>query len=141
MAHTTHKTTVNASQQDVFEAITTVEGLKSWYAEDVNGEPGKNGTFTLSFPKHEGPFQWKVTEFKPGSLVRWICESGPGQSKGTEALFKLSSNGAERTVVDFQHEGFEDTDAKLSTCNTLWGNLIFHLKKYAETDQPGPAFK
>ncbi len=141
MTYTAHKITVHAPQQDVFEAITTAEGLKSWYAKDLKGEPGDKGKFTLSFPKHEGPFEWKVAEFKPSSLVRWQCESGPGQSKGTSATFRLSSKGADSTVVELQHEGFEETDEKLSTCNTLWGDLLSHLKRYAESEQPEPAFR
>lgn len=141
MNKTTHKITVDASNKEVFQAITTAEGLKGWFTKEVTGDPGKdNGEFTLSFSRHEGPFSWKVASMKPDSEVRWECTTGPGRSKGTKASFRLSQKGEGKTVVDFEHDGFEDTDEKIQTCNTLWGGLMTHLKSYTEKHQPEPAF-
>ncbi len=142
MKKSEHKATVEAPASEVFKAITTAEGLKGWYTKEVKGDPGKtNGEFTLSFPKHEGPFSWKVTSLKPESEIAWECTAGPGQAKGTKAVFRLAPKGEGKTTVELQHEGFEDTDEKIKTCNTLWGGLLFHLKEYAEKHQPEPAFK
>ena len=96
---------------------------------------------TLSFSEREGPFRWSVTEDENGSLIRWKCVAGPGQSAGTVATFHLSETGNDRTIVDLDHEGFQESDAKLRTCNTLWGALMHHLKDFVETEQPKPAFR
>ena len=89
------------------------------------------GEITLSFTEQEGPFRWKVTEAHQGSLVRWECLAGPGQSAGTTATFRLSSAGSDKTIVDLDHKGFEDS---------LWGALMHQLKQFVETKQPKPAF-
>ena len=142
MNKTTHKITVDAPTKEVFKAITTAEGLRGWFTKEVTGDPGKdNSEFTLSFSKHEGPVSWKLTATKPDSEVRWECTTGPGRLKGTKAIFRLSQKGEGKTVVDLEHDGFDDTDEKIKTCNTLWGGLMFHLKEYAEKHQPEPAFK
>jgi hypothetical protein len=96
---------------------------------------------TLSFSEHEGPFRWKVAEAKPDSLVRRECVAGPGQATGTVATFRLSDKGDGRTVVELDHEGFKESDEKVKTCNTLWGGLIIHLKKYVETKKTQPALR
>ena len=140
MATSAHKITINAPKDEVFEAITTVDGLKGWYSPDVSGKSEKGGQVTLSFAEKEGPFKWNVTEADQGSRVRWECTQGPGKAAGTTATFTLTGSG-EKTVVTLDHEGFQESDEKLKTCNTLWGALIHHLKQYVETEQPKPAFQ
>ena len=140
MATSEHRITIDAPKDDVFQAITTPGGLKGWYSPGVSGKSDNGGEVTLSFTEKEGPFRWKVTEAEQGSLVRWECLAGPGQSVGTTATFRLSSASADKTVVDLDHEGFEESDAKLKTCNTLWGALMHQLKQFVETKQPKPAF-
>ncbi len=141
MTKSAHKATVEAPSNEVFKAITTAEGLKGWYTKEVKGDPSKeNGEFTLSFTKHEGPFSWKVVTLKPETEVSWQCTAGPGQSKGTKAIFRLAQKGEGKTAIELEHDGFEDTDEKIKTCNTLWGGLLIHLKEYAEKHQPEPAF-
>lgn len=141
MTKTTHQIAINASTKAVFDAITTVEGLKGWYAKDVKGLPGKGGEFTLSFTRHEGPFHWTVANVATDTEIHWQCKEGPGRAAGTKASFRVSGGGNDKTVIDFEHDGFEDTDEKITICNTLWGGLMTHLKKYAETDKPDPFFQ
>ena len=141
MAKTEHRINIAAPQNEVFQAITTADGLKGWYSPDVAGKSDKGGEVTLSFTEKEGPFRWKVTEADKGSLVRWECLAGPGQSAGTIATFRLASNNSGGTTVELDHEGFHESDAKLKTCNTLWGALMHHLKGFVETKQAKPAFQ
>ncbi len=140
MATSEHRITIDAPKDDVFQAITTPDGLKGWYSPDVLGKSDKGGEVTLSFTEKEGPFRWKVTEAEQASLVRWECIQGPGKSAGTTATFHLSGSG-NKTIVEFAHEGFQEADEKLKTCNTLWGALMHHLKQFAETKQPQPALQ
>ncbi len=140
MATSAHKITIDAPKEEVFEALTTLDGLKGWYSPEVSGQGEKGGEVTFSFTEKEGPFKWNVTEAERGSLVRWKCIQGPGKAAGTTATFHLSGSG-DKTVVSLDHEGFQESDEKLKTCNTLWGALMHHLKQFVETEQPKPAFK
>ena len=47
MATSAHKITIDAPKDEVFEAITTVDGLKGWYSPDVSGKGEKGGQVTL----------------------------------------------------------------------------------------------
>jgi uncharacterized protein YndB with AHSA1/START domain len=141
MTTISHKLAIDAPKDEIFAAITTEKGLKGWYSPTIEGKTDKGGEVTLSFSEHEGPFRWKITEAKPNSLVRWECIAGPGHAAGTVATFRLSDKGRDRTVVELDHEGFKESDEKLKTCNTLWGALIVHLKKYVETQRTEPALR
>ena len=140
IATSQHRITVNAPQAEVFRAITTQAGLKGWYTPTPEGEPVHGRNLKLHFKTKEGPFEWKVTESKPGSTVRWECIEGPGSAVGSTATFNLIAKGDGKTVVDLDHEGLESTDEKSRVCNTMWGALMHHLKKYVETKKPDPAF-
>jgi uncharacterized protein YndB with AHSA1/START domain len=140
MATHSHRITIDAPKEDVLKAITTKDGLRGWYTATVEGDAGYAQEIKLHFKSKEGPFQWKVQITKPGSTVRWECLQGPGSSVGTVAVFQLEDKGDGRTTVDLDHEGVEESDEKLKVCNTMWGSLMLHLKKYVETKRSEPAF-
>jgi len=135
-----HRVIVNAPPADVFRAITTQAGLRGWYTPTPEGEPIHGRRIKLHFKTKEGPFEWKVTESKPSSTVRWECIEGPGSAFGSIATFNLTEKEDGRTIVDLDHEGLESTNGKSRVCNTMWGVLMHHLKKYVETKKADPAF-
>jgi uncharacterized protein YndB with AHSA1/START domain len=65
----------------------------------------------------------------------------PGAASGSTVTFRLSATTDGRTQVELDHEGFEDSDEVVKTCNTLWGILMGHLKAYAETSTRFPALR
>jgi uncharacterized protein YndB with AHSA1/START domain len=139
MATLSHKVTVNAPQERLFQALSTVEGLRGWYTPKIEGAVDKDHEAVFRFTDEE-PFRWKFIEIKPNSLVRWKCIAGPGEAVGTTVTFGVSGKGAYQSVVECDHEGWPDGNGALKTCNTLWGMLMGHLKKYAETGHADPVF-
>jgi uncharacterized protein YndB with AHSA1/START domain len=138
--HSQHRITVNAPQADVFRAITTQAGLKGWYTPTPEGEPVHGRKLKLHFKTKEGPFEWKVTERNPGSTLQWECIDGPGSAIGSTATFNLMAKDDNKTVVDLDYQGLELKNDKGRVCNTMWGALMHHLKKYVETKKADPAF-
>jgi uncharacterized protein YndB with AHSA1/START domain len=140
-ANSQHRITIAAPKAVVFRAITTESGLNGWYTPTTEGTPVHGQKVKLHFKTKEGPFEWKITETAPGSTVQWECIEGPGSAAGTIATFQLSSKDDHTTIVDLDHEGFEAADGKARVCNTMWGALMHHLKKYVETQKADPAFR
>lgn len=139
MAKLAHKVTIEAPADQVFKALTTAEGLRAWYTPNVEGKVGKGEEVTLKFTG-EKPFRWRFAELTPDSVVRWDCTAGPGAATGTTATFRLSDKGGGRTVVELNHDKWPDSDGCFTTCNTLWGILMGHLRDYAESGKVVPAF-
>lgn len=139
MATTSHKIRIKAPRDRIFQAIATAEGLKGWYTPHVEGEVGEGQVAVFRFTGRE-PFHWRFAELTPDSRARWECVEGPGAAAGTRVTFRLFDAGDGRTVVECDHEGWPDSHEALSTCNTFWGILMGHLRNYAETATPAPAF-
>ncbi len=140
MASSTHRIRIHANRNTVFQALSTETGLKGWYTANLDGPVAQGETATFHFPKDE-TFRWKFTEVKPDSKIIWECEDGPGAAKGTKAVFQLSDDGGQETVLTCEHMGWPEGHEALATCNTLWGILMGHLRDYAESRQPAPTFK
>jgi uncharacterized protein YndB with AHSA1/START domain len=134
-----HQIRISAPPDRVYEAISTRDGVAGWFSANLDGTIGVDGEALLKATGHE-PFRWRFTELSPGSRLRWECTQGPGAAAGTAATFSLSPTADGRTQVDLDHDGFGESDPALATCNTLWGILLGHLKTYAETAVPSPAF-
>jgi uncharacterized protein YndB with AHSA1/START domain len=137
MADINHEIKINAAPQAVYEALTNASELAKWHTSRT--EKAKDESFT-TYPTDGPTFEWKVV--KPDShTVEWQCVAGPGNSVGTSARFVLSPLSDGRTLVEFSHTGWPETDGNFRKCNTLWAVLLFHLQKYVGTKQAGPAYR
>ena len=140
MADIHHEIKINAPQEQVFVALTTLQGLTGWHSANVSGDAGLHGAIVFQSPARP-PFEWKVAGLSKPNEVAWICIQGPGDSVGTAARFVLSASPDGRTLVELSHSGWAGTGGNYRKCNTLWGVLLHHLRKYAETGKPDPAFE
>ena len=134
-----HEISVNAPAARVMEALTTESGLRGWNTGHASGTGKPGSTWQLGY----GPgisFAWKVQEVGP-SHVTWLCTAGPGDSVGTHASYRLTARPDGKTLVEFAHDGWPHTAGAYRKCNTLWGALLHHLARYAETGRIDPAHK
>jgi len=133
-----HEIKVHGAPEQVFAALTTLQGITSWQTPQATGtgEVGSRWKFTF-----EGlpDFVWEVRSSEP-SRVEWLCIEGPGDSAGTTAAFDISETDDGRTLVELTHSGWPSTRGNFRKCNTLWGVLLFHLAQSVRTGNPAPAF-
>jgi len=59
---------------------------------------------------------------------------------GTTLTWKIEQDG-DRTSLNFTHSGWKSATEFCASCNTMWGNLLFRLKGFAEGRNPGPQWK
>ena len=127
MAEIQHELKVHAARPEVLEALTTKASLERWHGAHVIGGPQE---WILAYPS--GPiFRWKVVEATP-ERVTWLCEEGPGNTKGSEVSFVLSDTDKARTLIELVHRGRTGRDPNYRKCNTLWGVLLGRLQQEAE---------
>ena len=135
-----HEIKIRAPQQKVFNAISTLEGLRCWHSAKIDGGP-KVGD-TLRFESVSNPiFRWQVAELDAPKRLQWKCAEGPGDSVGTSVVFNLNETSDGRTQVELAHSGWSGTHGNYRKCNTLWAILLHHLRMYAETDTANPAYR
>src|ERR1700730_11854091 len=72
MAEINHLIGIKGSRDDVYAAISTFEGLKTWWTADTNGASEVGETIQFRHGKPKGP-DMKVTELRKNAVVKWTC--------------------------------------------------------------------
>ena len=125
-----------ASPDDVYAALTTIEGLSGWWTRDTTGVTEVGGAIAFRFPP--GGFDMKVVELEPGKKVLWEVVEGPVEWVGTRVSFELSQAG-DFTIVLFEHRGWAEPVEFMYHCSTKWASYLLSLKQLVETGTGAPA--
>ena len=131
-----HKVGIKSSSlNDVYKALTTVEGLSAWWTTTTQGESKVGGV--LQFRFGAGGFDMKVLELHPAERVLWQVVDGPEEWISTKINFKLKQEG-DWTIVLFKHQGWKEPVEFMHHCSTKWGVFLPSLKSLLESGKGGP---
>jgi hypothetical protein len=133
-----HEINIAADESTVRAALTTEAGLRGWNTAYVSGTGAVGSEWSLSYgarPK----FFWRIVSQSQDKLV-WACTAGPGDSVGTTVELTLALLPDGRTRVAIIHAGWPHQQGNFTKCNTLWGVLLHHLRVFAESGKPSPAY-
>jgi uncharacterized protein YndB with AHSA1/START domain len=124
------------STDGVWDALTTIDGLKGWWTRDTTGDPGVGGKIAFRFP--QGGFDMEVADLVPGERVLWNVVDGPPEWIGTTIDWQLT-NREGWTVVRFTHAGWAEPVEFFDHCSTKWASFLLSLKALVETGTGAPA--
>ena len=128
-----HKVGVKSAAPDqVYDALTTLDGLSGWWTSDTTGDPDLGGVVTFRFLR--GVIDMEVRELDPGKRVLWAVVGGPDEWLGTTVTFELREEDG-YTIVLFAHEGWREPVEFMHHCSTKWGVFLMSLKSLLETGQ------
>ncbi|HEY3546156.1 MAG TPA: SRPBCC domain-containing protein [Propionicimonas sp.] len=125
-----------ATLTQVYDALTTVEGLSGWWTTDTSGSTETGGVLQFRFPP--GGFDMKVLEQVPDEHLRWLVVDGPEEWIGTTVDWQLRTDG-DFTIVMFKHEGWKEPVEFMHHCSTKWATYLLSLKALIEDDHGRPA--
>jgi hypothetical protein len=125
----------SSSRNDVYRALTTLEGLSAWWTDNTQGE-SKVGA-VLKFRFGAGGFDMKVLELQPATHLLWEVVAGPEEWIGTKISFDLKQQG-DWTIVLFKHQGWKQPVEFMHHCSTKWGVFLLSLKSLLETGKGAP---
>src|SRR5918994_5332086 len=91
MADILHRVGIKSSLDDVYNALTTREGLAGWWTNNTQGE-GKVGG-VLQFRFGAGGFDMKLLGLRPGKRGLWQVIDGPPEWIGTKVRWDLKQEG------------------------------------------------
>ena len=132
-----HKVGIETSSvDDVYTALTTVEGLSGWWADDTQGDNRVGGV--LQFRFDAGGIDTKVIELHPADRVRWEVVDGPEEWIGTTITFDLKQDGDYVSVL-FKHQGWQEPVEFMHHCSTKWAIFLMSLKSLVETGRGAPS--
>lgn len=122
---------INAPREDVFNAITSIEGLSNWWTTQSVGEASLGGSIQFDFGEFAGP-KMEVTQAKNAESVSWKCVASEHGWLGHIFTFFLDENEG-KTRVRFTHDGWEDNGDFYAACNFSWGRYLESLRQYCQT--------
>jgi uncharacterized protein YndB with AHSA1/START domain len=139
-----HAITIGAGAGTVYNAISTAEGLSSFWTSDSRAEPEEGSEARFGFRGAELGLRMHVDRLRPGALVEWTCAGDFPHWEGSTVTWELGEGGdGAGTHLIFRHSGLSDAqpDAEFGSVNHTWGTILDALKAYAETGRPGPALR
>ena len=126
-----HKVGIKSSSpDDVYQALTTLEGLSAWWTGNTQGEGNVGGVLLFRFGN--GGFDMRVLELDPGKRVLGQVVDGPQEWIGTKVDWELRQEG-DWTIVLFKHGGWKEPVEFMHHCSTKWGVFLLSLKSLLET--------
>jgi uncharacterized protein YndB with AHSA1/START domain len=134
-----HRIGVTRPVSEVYAALTTIDGLSSWWTKDTTGDPDPGGVLRFHFvgPPEPGGFDMSVLETVPDKLVLWEVVEGPEEWIGTRVRFELTQVD-EWAIVRFEHTGWREPVEFMNHCSTKWATYLMSLKRLLETGAGEP---
>jgi uncharacterized protein YndB with AHSA1/START domain len=130
-----HRVGVKSSTNDAYKALTTLEGLSSWWTNNTQGESRVGGVIRFRFGA--GGFDMKVLELEPATSVLWQVVDGPEEWIGTKVRWDLRQQDG-YTIILFTHQGWREPVEFMHHCSTKWAVFLMSLKSMLETGTGSP---
>ena len=125
-----HLVFIKSTPDKIYEAITTQQGIASWWSVNNNAKPEVGSIYRIFF---SGDYfkDIKITELVPGKRVAWeILDAHPEWLK-TKVTFDISM-GKNSAELRFNHSGWREYTDMFAQCSHHWGIYLQNLKTYTE---------
>jgi uncharacterized protein YndB with AHSA1/START domain len=137
-----HRIGVKSPATKLYKALSTIEGLASWWTDEVEGEEKIGGKIAFTFRSETGDIKGKmimeVQELNPQKNVTWRCTDGPAEWIGTDITFDLSQQD-DQTIIIFGHRNWREAIEFMAHCSMKWAVFLLSLREYVETGKGKPS--
>jgi uncharacterized protein YndB with AHSA1/START domain len=127
---------VHAAPDALFNALTTTDGLSSWWSQATgSGETGGQLKFLMSDPL----VMRVVAAVRPVS-VQWTvtaCDFLPDWV-GTRPTFTITAIDDATSELHFRHRGLTEELDCIEMCSQGWDHFLRSLRGYVETGRGSP---
>jgi Activator of Hsp90 ATPase homolog 1-like protein len=126
-----HAVHIHAAPSDVFQALTTAEGLRRWWTTQVQAEEREGGVISFTFTGDFNP-RMKQTRLDLDLRVEWLCVAGHSNWQDNTFSFALEERKGETLLMFSQGYARELSDEVYGTYNFNWGYYLNSLKLLCE---------
>jgi uncharacterized protein YndB with AHSA1/START domain len=132
---------VAADRATVRRAVTTEAGVKGWWTDDAVVPDAVGSRLELTIPEVPQPFDLELAESADDRVV-WRAGSFPPWWQGTTVRWEIADNpDRDGTRVVMTHAGFDPDNPVVGIVTMGWGEILTHLRAFAERGEPQPYFK
>jgi uncharacterized protein YndB with AHSA1/START domain len=125
-----HDFPIRAPREAVFRAISTPQGLDSWWTQESSGNPELHAESELWF----GPdYHWKakVVGYEPDSLFELQMVLADSDWMNSRIRIQLETRG-DFTWVQFSHSGWPEQNEHYRISNCCWAMYLRVLRRSLE---------
>lgn len=136
---------LHATPSAVYAALTTPEGLRSWWTQDCDADTEAGGTIRLRFGRTHK--EMRIVRLEPGREVRWLCVGAhiaatrltrKDEWVGTQIVFRLAAQDDTHTRLEFEHTGLLPSLECYDICCDGWRHFLASLQAHVETGHGTP---
>ena len=127
---------INSTQAEVYNKLTSIEGLRKWWTDQTTGNTELNQLIDFRFGDRYF-IQMKVKNLEQNKLVQWQCIQADKDWIGTIASFELE-NDDDKTLLRFTHDKWPTHGDFFAHCNLSWAKYLLSLRQLLETGKGQP---
>ena len=160
MATIYHQVAINVPVAKVYEAISTAEGIGTWWDEQTPVQTEHGLVLEHNPGPAHGVVKLRVVELTPDKRVEWECisnhpESSPASAwTGTHFIFEIAERQSAAasaecgfadlscqpgsghiTTLDFRQTGYDEESEFYGFNNFAWAQVLSNLKRVCESLQ------
>jgi len=128
---------IKANPGKVYNALSTEEGLASWWAKQTVAKPEVGFVNVFTFGK-QFRNEMKVTNLTPNKRVEWKCINSIDEWIGTDISFDLEEKDG-NTILRFAQSGWREVTDTFAGCTYDWASFMKSLKLLCETGTGTPS--
>ena len=132
-----HFVEFNAGSDIVFKALTSENGLKSWWTTKVTAENSIEGIIHFTFRGDFNP-DMEITKLDINKTIHWKCISGHDNWLHNTFSFDLTTARDNTHLLFVQNYAQELNDAVYGAYNYNWGYYLESLRLYCDEGKGKP---
>ena len=132
-----HLVPIKASSDKVYAAIATQAGNRGSWTADSTVDTEVGGMAKFGFDERAMVFRMTIDKLEPKKTVVMSCSGDQPEWTGTTLEWHIEPT-PEGSVLTLSHKGWREITPFCAGCNSMWGNLLFRLKRFVETGKPSP---
>lgn len=134
---TVHFIGAKTTREEMFQAISTPEGLVKWWASSAEGDTTEGSTLSLTF---EGltTLKFRYDQITPNNKLILTCFDSFKSWDGTQLVLELEEK-EDQVFLTHTHQNIpEDDSESLIYSTSKWTVYLLSLKQYLETGKGTP---
>jgi uncharacterized protein YndB with AHSA1/START domain len=138
-----HAVDVESDARSIYRAISTRDGLASFWTGDVDADSSVGSVARFGFPDAPVDLKMRIESLERDSRVAWRCLGEFPYWKDTRVEWELlPSPAGHGTQLLFRHVGWAEDypEIEYARVNWVWGQVVSRLKQFAESGQAAPFF-
>ncbi|MGA7269872.1 MAG: SRPBCC domain-containing protein [Acidimicrobiia bacterium] len=130
-----------ATPEAVFSALSTRDGLASFWTPDVKGESAVGNRLAFGFAAAPVELEMTVAELVPYESIHWQCEGPWPYWEGTEVEWSIIAGEPTRVMLTQRGWGEQQPEVEFGAVAYTWGLVLGALRSFVETDVAAPALR